>query len=174
MAVIKDRQEWDDVLDFWFPEGRSLNVEASAHHAHWSWRMQGDADDEIVARFSDLTREAARTAAGTRHEQYPVVDEDGVLAGILFARDLDAAILENRQDTSAGSLALPPVLVLTPDLTLADAALRLAQAGETRAPVVASLETQRLVGFLSSSDLIRARLHVHEEEGSGPSMADLG
>ena len=125
-------------------------------------------------RASMTALEAARTAAGTRHEQYPVVDEDGVLAGILFARDLDAAILENRQDTSAGSLALPPVLVLTPDLTLADAALRLAQAGETRAPVVASLETQRLVGFLSSSDLIRARLHVHEEEGSGPSMADLG
>ena len=60
MAVIKERQEWDDVLDFWFPEGRSLDVEASAHHAHWSWRMQGGADDEIVARFSDLTREAAR------------------------------------------------------------------------------------------------------------------
>jgi CIC family chloride channel protein len=118
--------------------------------------------------------EAARAAAGTRHEQYPVVDENGALAGILFARDLDAAILENRQDTSAESLALPPVLVLTPELTLAEAALRLAQAGETRAPVVASLEEPRLVGFLSSSDLIRARLHVHEEEESGPSMADLG
>ncbi len=125
-------------------------------------------------RTSMTALEAARVAAGTRHEQYPVVDEDGLLAGLLFARDLDAAILENRQDTSAGSLAIPPVLVLTPDLTLAEAALRLAQAGETRAPVVASLEEPRLVGFLSSSDLIRARLHVHEEEESGPSMADLG
>ncbi len=60
MAVVKDRPEWDDVLDFWFPEGRCLNVEASAHHANWSWRMQGGADDEIMARFSDLTRGAAR------------------------------------------------------------------------------------------------------------------
>lgn len=117
--------------------------------------------------------EAARVAAGTRHEQYPIVDPDGNLAGILFARDLDRAVLENRHEATAGSLALPPVLVLTPDVTLADAALRLARAGETRAAVVASEEAPRLVGFLSSSDLIRARLHVHEEE-SGPSMADLG
>lgn len=60
MAAIKDRREWDDVLDFWFPEGRSLNVEASAHKARWLWRMQGGADDAIVARFADLTQAAAR------------------------------------------------------------------------------------------------------------------
>lgn len=117
--------------------------------------------------------EAARAVAGTRHTQYPVVDEAGLLVGVLFAKDLDAAILENRHAATAGSLALPPVLVLTPDETLAEAALRLAQSGETRAPVVESIETPRLVGFLSSSDLVRARLHVPEEE-AGPSMADLG
>ena len=60
LVVLKDRQEWDDVLDFWFPEGRSLTVEATAHHAYWSWRMQGGADEQIVARFADLTRAAAR------------------------------------------------------------------------------------------------------------------
>lgn len=60
MTAVKDRREWDDVLDFWFPEGRALDVEASAHHAHWLWRMQGGADDEIIARFSDLTERAAR------------------------------------------------------------------------------------------------------------------
>lgn len=62
MKPIKDRQEWDDVLDFWFPEGHSRNVDARAHSAHWFWRMQGGADDEIVARFSDLTRQAATGA----------------------------------------------------------------------------------------------------------------
>ncbi len=124
------------------------------------------AGDTVVA--------AARAAAGTRHEQYPVVDEAGLLVGILFARDLDAAILEGRHEATAGSLALPPVLLLTPDATLSEAALRLARAGETRAAVVESVVSPRLVGFLSSSDLIRARLHVHEEEEKGPSMADLG
>lgn len=58
--VIKDRQDWDDVLDFWFPEGRALNVEAQAHHAHWRWRMQGGADAGIIVQFTNLTEKAAR------------------------------------------------------------------------------------------------------------------
>jgi CIC family chloride channel protein len=124
-------------------------------------------------RASMTILEAARVAAGTRHEQYPLVDDAGLLAGVLFARDLDAAVLENRHEATVESLALPPVLVLTPEVTLDEAALRLARAGESRAPVVASEEEPRLVGFLSSSDLVRARLRVHEEE-SGPSMAGLG
>ncbi|EPX77743.1 DUF924 family protein [Litoreibacter arenae] len=58
--TIQDRQEWGDVLDFWFPEGRSLSVDTQAHHAHWRWRMQGGADDEITAQFSELTAMAAQ------------------------------------------------------------------------------------------------------------------
>ena len=53
MTIIKDRQEWDDVLDFWFPEERMLNVDAQTHHAHWRWRMQGGADDAIIAWVED-------------------------------------------------------------------------------------------------------------------------
>ena len=117
--------------------------------------------------------EAARVAAGTRHDQYPVVDEAGRLVGVLSARDLDAAVLAGKLEETAGSLARAAVLVLTPELTLAEAALRLAQAGVTRAPVVDSIENGLLVGFLSPSDLIQARLVAHEEE-AGPSIADLG
>src|SRR5690606_5958449 len=50
---------WDDVLDFWFPEGRALTVDAQTHSSYWLWRMQGGADAEIVARFADLTAQAA-------------------------------------------------------------------------------------------------------------------
>ena len=60
MTAIQAGREWDDVLDFWFPEGRSSNVDAQTHRAHWHWRMQGGADDEIVARFSNLTGRAAQ------------------------------------------------------------------------------------------------------------------
>jgi uncharacterized protein (DUF924 family) len=59
MTAIKDRQEWADVLDFWFPEGRLPDVDAQMHQAHWLWRMQGGADDAIVAQFLDLTETAA-------------------------------------------------------------------------------------------------------------------
>lgn len=60
MTASTDLREVDDVLRFWFPEGRSLDVDAQTHRAHWHWRMQGGADDEIIARFSDLTETAAQ------------------------------------------------------------------------------------------------------------------
>ena len=62
MKLIKDRREWDDVLDFWFPERRLPNVDAQMHSAHWFWRMRGGADGEIVARFSSLAEQAAEGA----------------------------------------------------------------------------------------------------------------
>ncbi|PWL16409.1 DUF924 domain-containing protein [Falsochrobactrum shanghaiense] len=50
---------WNDVLDFWFPEGRSSVIAAGRHRDHWAWRLHGGADDTIMARFADLTSSAA-------------------------------------------------------------------------------------------------------------------
>ena len=61
MRDRSDLQEWHDVLAFWFPEGRSLAVDAARHDEQWFWRMRGGADSGIVARFSGL---AARAAEG--------------------------------------------------------------------------------------------------------------
>ena len=138
-------------------------------------RRVGDAmTTELRAPRADQTLvEAARVASGTRHEQYPVVDGEGRLVGVLLGRELDAALAEGRIAETAGGISRAAVLVLTPDVALDEAALRLARAGETRAPVVDSVEEGRLVGFLSTSDLMRVRLDLHEEE-AGPSLADLG
>lgn len=51
---------WRDVLDFWFPEGGTANVDADTHREHWFWRLQGGADEAIVARFSELTVHGAQ------------------------------------------------------------------------------------------------------------------
>lgn len=59
MSDRSDLQEWHDVLAFWFPEGRSLAVDAARHDEQWFWRMRGGADEEVIARFSDLTARAA-------------------------------------------------------------------------------------------------------------------
>lgn len=52
--------EWDEVLAFWFPEGVNPDIDAKTHQAHWHWRMQGGADDEISARFANLTEQVAK------------------------------------------------------------------------------------------------------------------
>ena len=59
-----DRRGWaglvpDEVLAFWFPEdGHDADFEA--HGAFWKQRMRGGMDEEIRARFAELTEAAAR------------------------------------------------------------------------------------------------------------------
>lgn len=52
-------QPWQEVLEFWFPEGLSLQIDPAEHQDYWAWRMHGGADSDITRRFSDLTAEAA-------------------------------------------------------------------------------------------------------------------
>lgn len=54
-----DGEAWRAVLDFWFPEGRSLQIDAGTHGEHWLWRMRGGAHGQVVDHFSKLTAEAA-------------------------------------------------------------------------------------------------------------------
>ena len=52
-------EAWRAVFEFWFPEGRSFQIEANAHNDHWFWRMRGGVHDEVTKRFSELTAEGA-------------------------------------------------------------------------------------------------------------------
>jgi len=106
MKPVSDRQEWEDVLGFWFPEGRSLDVDARTHRACWRWRMQGGADDEIVSRFSDLTRRAAQGAF-----DHWALEAEGRLALIIVLDQFSRSIWRGRaqaymQDPHALSLAM--------------------------------------------------------------------
>lgn len=47
----------EDIVKFWFPEPR--DVEPQAHIDLWEWRMRGGAHEEVIAKFTDLTQQAA-------------------------------------------------------------------------------------------------------------------
>ena len=47
----------DQILDFWFPDGP--NPDPTEHVDLWTWRMRGGAHEEIIAKFSATTKEAA-------------------------------------------------------------------------------------------------------------------
>lgn len=97
---------WNDVLDFWFPEGRSSQIEADTHHDHWSWRLHGGADDMIVKRFADLTSSAA---SGDLDDW--ASNPEGRLALIIVLDQFSRSLWRNTprafaQDSAALSLAM--------------------------------------------------------------------
>ena len=56
-SISPEEREWDEVLQFWYPD--SPEEDAETHARRSAWRMRGGADEEIVARFSDLAEQAA-------------------------------------------------------------------------------------------------------------------
>lgn len=100
------RHDSNDVLDFWFPERRELDVDAGRHRDHWLWRMRGGADAEIEARFRALTERGA----GGELDHW-VSEPEGMLALIIvldqFSRSLwRGTARAYAQDTAALALAM--------------------------------------------------------------------
>lgn len=98
--------EWQEVLDFWFPEGTDLAVDGERHMATWMWRMRGGADEAILARFVDLTH---RAIAGEL--DHWSVDPHGRLALIVVLDQFPRSIWRDTakafaQDERALALAL--------------------------------------------------------------------
>ncbi len=127
----------------------------------------------VAPRLGMTLLEAARLAAGTRHPQYPVADEQGRLAGILEADTLDEAARQGALADPVSTRLRPAPIVLYASQRLEEAALQLARAGETRAPVVASADDPKLLGFLSAADLLRVRL-LKDQEDREPALVGDG
>lgn len=100
------RAPWLELLDFWFPEGRRLDIDAATHRDCWRWRMRGGADEAIIHRFTPLT---VRAAAG---ELDHWADEaEGRLALIIVLDQFSRSVWRNSrqayaQDAAALSLSL--------------------------------------------------------------------
>lgn len=99
-------EPWGEILQFWFPEGRSLTIAPDAHQNHWFWRMRGGADNEIIARFSETTAQAA--SGGLDHW---AADPEGRLALIILLDQFSRSVWRGSprafaQDPAALELSL--------------------------------------------------------------------
>ena len=94
---------------------------------------------------------------------YPVIDADRRLSGVITRKDLAAYSGERTlmSDVARGS----PVVAVA-DEPLRAAVYRMAETGCTRMPVVDSYEERRIVGMVSSEDLLGAHSRNLAEERS--------
>lgn len=114
------------------------------------------AHDELVRQFF-TTR--------SHHRGYPVLSKGGGLAGVLTASDLlKAEQEENLAKRTALDLATRDVAVAYTTESCRVAAERMAVHGIGRLPVLSRKDPTQVVGIVTRSDLLKARLRIYEEE----------
>ena len=96
----------------------------------------------------------ASGAAGTTHQGFPVLDEAGLLEGVVTRRDL---MQEGHDDgTLVGEVIHRRAVVVFDDNSLRDAADHMVLEQVGRLPVVTRDAPRRVVGIVSRSDLLAA------------------
>jgi H+/Cl- antiporter ClcA len=111
-----------------------------------------------------------------RHQGYPVVDQAGNLLGMITRANLLEDWVSRFIAGGADGEAKPPSSIIAYDLierepitafpseSCRSAAERMAEAGVGRLPVVDPVDTQRLIGILTRSDLLKPRARQAAEE----------
>ena len=137
--------------------GTAVRPEYVADHlAHVIVRDVATRDVVTVAATRTLTdvREwLSSEAKGTTHQGFPVVNDQGLLIGVVTRRDLMQGPDDNR--TVRDVIRRPPVVVYE-DSTLRDAADHMVVEEVGRLPVVSRDAVLKVVGIISRSDLLAA------------------
>ncbi|MBV8518656.1 MAG: chloride channel protein [Acidobacteria bacterium] len=106
-----------------------------------------------IAEIVEATRES-------RHRFYPIVDEDRRLLGLLSGDSIARALREERLASTAGELMELPAVAARGDEPVYELFARMSAASIDRCPVVD--DSDRVIGFVSPADLIRARFRQQE------------
>lgn len=119
--------------------------------------LTGDAPwGEVIAHFAEHRADAV-----------PVVDETGELLGVVRAAEVERRTIDDRQGDTAADLA-DTSIGLRLDDTLEDAARALAASDADGLPVFAR-ESDRLVGWITHRDVLRAYHRERERLAGRPS-----
>ncbi len=112
-------------------------------------------DFEVVPA-SMSTRELSRKFSATGHHGFPVVDDEGLLMGVVALSDLESAEAHGEDAVTVGDVATSPPIVCYPDQTLGEALREVGALDVGRLPVVDRSNPRQMVGVLRRHDIIGA------------------
>jgi chloride channel protein, CIC family len=112
--------------------------------------------DVHTVRSNMLLKEVIGFMQQYRHGGFPVLDQAGQLVGMLTLRDVREVPLANRLETPVEQAMARSLVVVTPDQSMADAALLMAKHRIGRVPVVDPEDHGRLLGIVSRSDILKS------------------
>ena len=114
-------------------------------------------DEDILTIPHDMMLDVvAVKVSATRQTCFPVLDDDGKLAGYLSLNDIRYFLFDSEAGTlvAAESLAASDVVPLTPLTDLSEAMARFAQCTYDELPIVESAEPEIVIGLLRRQDVI--------------------
>ena len=94
---------------------------------------------------------------------FPVEDQTGKLLGVVPRWNLEQ-FAEGKKGTSLGALVIDKPIIAYADERLTSVVQRIASSGFTKLPVVKRAEPDKIVGIVSLSDLLKARVAAQDTE----------
>jgi CIC family chloride channel protein len=92
----------------------------------------------------------------TGHMAFPVMDSNYRLIGIVTHSDVRRALKNGKADHPVSEIETTKLITVTPENTLNDALLKIGHSEINHLPVVAVDDPNKLVGFLTKGDIIKA------------------
>lgn len=116
--------------------------------------------NDTVGYWKELMRE-------TKHERYPVLDEEHKVIGIVTLKDLS---IDSHSEDSIHKIMIKDPITVTPKTTVAYAAHIMGWEGIELCPVV---DGKKLVGVISRQDVIKALQYAARQPQVGESLDDI-
>ncbi len=103
-------------------------------------------------------RQLSEFIARSKHSNFPIVDGEGLLTGIISFQDFKYAVFEKGLEDLivVKELATRDVITVTPDDNLDDALKKIGSRNIEQLPVVSRENPRKIVGMLSRRDIISA------------------
>ncbi len=114
----------------------------------------------ITLQEEQTIKEAGLTIKKTRHRGFPVLNEEGKLAGIVTHKDINKALAAGRAERPVREIMTTDVVVSYPDECLRKALEKLGSRNIGRAPVVDPSHPGKVLGLITRKNILKA-MHDH-------------
>lgn len=125
-----------------------------------------------TVRSADPVRTVVEKRFSTGHQGYPVLDDDGRLAGIITSTDMRRKVKEGDLDRPVADFMTKDPVCVTPTTSAHEALTEMVRMDVGHLPVVDDRDARKLVGFLTRTDLIGVEKRKYEEEVPGEPVLD--
>ena len=123
--------------------------------------------EPMVLKSTDTIRTWRQLVEETKHERYPVIDEDNRVVGIVTLREIP---IDKPESEQVSKIMIKEPITVTLKTTVAYAAHVMGWEGIELCPVV---DNKKLVGVISRQDVIKALQYASRQPQVGETLEDV-